>query len=124
MGKDALHGAHHEAQKSTRTTLPDVAGISGVASGATPADDSAGNESPTFTSARDAAASPASTAVRRKAHLNLGDHILEKAPGLGALALGHEQSLRARTRLDEFDALRHTKHECRRRQHSRLQAGG
>src|SRR5215207_8722381 len=52
IGNDALHGAHHDAQKSTSSTLPVVAGKSVLPNDTRPADVRAGKTSPTFVSAR------------------------------------------------------------------------
>src|SRR5665213_2525099 len=62
-GKEALHGAHQDAQKSTTTTLPDVAG-------AAPASERAGKRLPGLTCAWDPVARSAKAANARTGTLH------------------------------------------------------
>lgn len=64
-GKEALHGPHHEAQKSMSTTWPAVAGTALPEIATTPAGASAGNVSPILISARASAANARVYALNR-----------------------------------------------------------
>src|SRR4051812_14488581 len=121
-GKDALHGAHHEAQKSTSVTLPAVAGTSPPARLTRPAEASAGKLSPALTSARRPAAPRNKAAIAIGNELLVRSDIVEKSAGLRARAVAEDQAFGARACLDEFDALNHAEDKGRGREHPGLQA--
>src|SRR6478736_4580992 len=119
-GNEALHGPHHEAQKSTSITWCSMAGTAP----SSPAAVRSGNISPAFTSARArmAPAASASSAVMRRRKFRSTRFILVKVSRLGARPVSHDEPLRLRVGLNVVQALRHAEDEGGGRQHARLQA--
>src|SRR4051812_43048587 len=106
-GNEALQGAHQEAQKSTSTTLPAVAGSSPPERLTRPAEPSAGNASPALTAARADDATLSVSVVNSanaKRETELRSDIVEKSPGLRASALRDDEPFGARRGLNELHA--------------------